>query len=261
MLDSIDLKTEALRIIDTILESHRLHGTYLCSTIIDRKKSEEPIIKDLGDYLPFFLYFGYTNYCKELKGSPVIVEVAVTLASYGLPDIYGTADFVAEVGTTLHVVDLKAGISQVSAVDNGQLKIYALGAATAPRLLYYDKIVLTIVQPRVRPQISTEELSPFELVAWLENILKPAVAATKVEHPEANPSEKACQWCRAKPICKAYAERVTALAQQSFNNFAPKDLNSLTPAELGAILPHLGEIEKYLKALKAHSKSYMEQGG
>ena len=65
MLHSIDLKAEALRIVDTILEGHRLHGTYLCSTIIDGKKSEEPIIKDLGDYLPFFLYFGYTSYCRQ----------------------------------------------------------------------------------------------------------------------------------------------------------------------------------------------------
>jgi len=203
----------------------------------------------------------YTDYCKSLGGSPQIVEGAVSLASYGLPEIHGTADFITEVDRVLHIVDLKAGVTPVVAENNGQLKIYALGAATADRLLYYEKIVMTIVQPRVSPQISTVELTPFELINWLENTLKPAVERTKQPHPKANPSEKTCQWCRAKPICKAYSERVTVLAQQSFDEFAPRDLTSLTPEELSKIIPHLGEIEKYLKALKAHAKSFMEQGG
>lgn len=62
---SIDLRAEAMRIIDTVLESHRLDGTSLCATIVNGKKSNETITKDLGDYLPFFLYFGYTSFCCE----------------------------------------------------------------------------------------------------------------------------------------------------------------------------------------------------
>jgi len=202
----------------------------------------------------------YTDYCLSLEtANSSMVECKVTLASYGLPQIYGTADFIGVVGDTLHVVDLKAGISPVYP-DCGQLKIYALAAATADRLLYFNRVVMTIVQPRVSTTPLHHTMTPFDLVHWLEHTLRPAVRAAEGPAPYAVASEAACQWCRAKPVCKAYDERVTSLAQQSFRDFTPRDIATLTPEELSQILPHIGEIEKYLKALKAHCKSYMEQG-
>ncbi len=202
----------------------------------------------------------YVDYCRGLEGKDVRVEAKVNLDHYGLPEIYGTTDYVCTVGKALYVVDLKSGLIPVSAINNGQLRIYALGAAGA-KLLNYRSVKMVIIQPRLPEPISAEILDPLELQAWCQNTLRPAFVAANAPHLQANPSDKACMWCRAKPICVAYSERVTALAQQTFSDFAPRELTTLTPEQLGQIVPHLGEIDKYLKALKAHAKSYMESGG
>ncbi len=195
----------------------------------------------------------YTDYCQSLQGTGA-PEAKVTVTS----ECYGTADYICDSGDTLEVVDLKAGISPVSAQNNGQGMIYLLGAA-GDNLLSYKELKFTIIQPRVSPAPDTFTIDPFELLAWKEDVLLPAIANSR--SGKAQPSESACQWCRAKPICTAYSERVTALAQQSFAKFQPKDIATLTPEQMGQIVPHLPEVRRYLKDLEDYVKNYMTGGG
>jgi len=201
----------------------------------------------------------YTEYCLKLPGITA-VEAEVSLGHFGLPDIYGTADFIVHRDKTLTVVDLKAGIGPVSAVNNGQLMIYALGAA-GKDLLAYDTIKMVIVQPRCEPQIKEHTLTVDELLGWFKDYLIPAVEATKQDDPPFCPGEEQCRWCRAKGFCKAYADYISQLAVVEFKDFVPPKPTSLSDEQLAQIVEHGATIEKWLKAVRTYAKDYMSGGG
>ena len=72
----------------------------------------------------------YVDYVREIAGdSKIYIEQRVDLTEY-VPNGYGTADVITITGDTLHVIDLKYGLSRVFPKDNPQLYLYALGAYT-----------------------------------------------------------------------------------------------------------------------------------
>lgn len=82
----------------------------------------------------------------------------------------GTAD-VAIIGKNfVHVIDLKFGKGvPVSAINNSQLKLYALGALKKFRLkgVFYETR-MTIIQPRLF-DITTDRISVVDLYEWAES--------------------------------------------------------------------------------------------
>lgn len=100
---------------------------------------------------------GYGNYVAEIMRSGALkyaaVEQWIPVASVtGEPGAYGTADFLCVVGSTLHIVDLKYGRTEVKAERNDQMSIYGLGWLDAfdEGGICYDitDVVLHIYQPR-----------------------------------------------------------------------------------------------------------------
>jgi len=63
--DTAHLRAEARWIIDTLTKEYTVSKTFLCTSIKNGRKSVEYTVKDLGDYVPFFLYFGYEEFCKQ----------------------------------------------------------------------------------------------------------------------------------------------------------------------------------------------------
>ena len=195
------------------------------------------------------------DYCYSLNCTHWESEQRVSLESFLLPGIYGTADFVGiTADKTLHNVDLKTGKgSRVSAEANPQLKIYALGA-TDGWLIDYNKIVCHIFQPRVEGGITSVEYSPEELSGWLRTILIPAHKATLAPDAPLIPGPH-CRWCRAAGVCSANADHALALAQLDFKQFTPPPVNTLTDDQLTAIMLHRKDIEAWLKAVDVYTKS------
>lgn len=136
----------------------------------------------------------------------VFVEVRVRP---GIPDCFGTADTIVATEKTLHVVDYKYGRGiPVSAVQNTQLKLYGLGAYEMLKVLYdFEDVQLHIVQPRLS-SVSTWELTLEELLAWRQDTVLPAVEKIRNHTGELNPGKKICQWCPAKAVCPARAEKM-----------------------------------------------------
>lgn len=136
----------------------------------------------------------------------VFVEVRVRP---GIPDCFGTADTIVATEKTLHVVDYKYGRGiPVSAVQNTQLKLYGLGAYEMLKVLYdFEDVQLHIVQPRLS-SVSTWELSLEELLAWRQDTVLPAVEKIRNHTGELKPGKKICQWCPAKALCPARAEKM-----------------------------------------------------
>ena len=167
------------------------------------------------------------------------VEQRLDFSSW-VPEGFGTGDFVIIADGTLEVVDLKYGKGvPVSAEDNIQMRLYALGAISQFEFLYdIEKVRMTIVQPRL-DSISTDEISAAELLAWADEFIKPkAELAFKGEGEFCAGSH--CGFCRAKAVCRARAEHNLELAKFEFA--APLTLEN---TEIAEILARADELTKW----------------
>lgn len=168
---------------------------------------------------------------------------------------FGTCDCILIGGDIMHVIDFKYGKGvPVSAQNNTQMMLYALGALSAYSLLYaITKIQLTIVQPRL-DNISEFEMPISELKDWGERI-KPIAAKAAKGDGEFVPGAH-CKFCKAKAICRARANE--NLSIESYGNKMPPLLSN---AEVGQILERAKHLESWVSALKDYALSELLAGG
>lgn len=165
----------------------------------------------------------YVEYAKELiteargkcKDPIILLEQRLDYSCY-VAEGFGTGDLVIIADGTLDIVDLKYGKGvAVSAEDNPQMKLYALGALHIFDDLYDIQAVrMTIVQPRL-DSISTYEIPASELLNWAENDLKPKAQLAWNGEGEFTPGEH-CRFCRGRYTCRARAEEFLNLAKYDF---------------------------------------------
>lgn len=145
----------------------------------------------------------------------ILVEQRLDYACY-VPEGFGTGDLIIVADGILDIIDLKYGRGvAVSAKDNPQMKLYALGALTLFAVLYDIEIVrMTICQPRLE-NISSYEIRASELLEWAETELKPKANMAYKGEGDFLPGEH-CRFCRAKQVCRARSEHFLELAQYDF---------------------------------------------
>ena len=172
---------------------------------LNKLKSESAYQAEMDRYTD-----AYFNYIAELShsfsASPIMaVEKRVDYSEW-VPEGFGTCDFVMIGDGMLYAIDFKYGKGvAVSAHDNPQLKLYALGVWSAYGMLYaIDKIKLVIVQPRLSDEPSVYELTLDELLAWGESI-KPIAQKAYAGEGDHVPGEH-CRFCRAKALCRARSD-------------------------------------------------------
>lgn len=138
-------------------------------------------------------------------------EVRVDFSEY-VPGGFGTSDCLIIGGESLIVVDYKHGKGvPVSAENNPQMRLYALGALRQYGMFYPVKTVtMAIVQPRITEEISEETIPVDELLAWGEQIKPIAQKAATGEGAEFKEGPW-CRFCKGKAVCSARAENMTAL--------------------------------------------------
>lgn len=164
---------------------------------------------------------------------------------------FGTGDLVIVADGTLEIVDLKGGKGvAVSAECNPQMQLYALGALTLFDCLYdIQTVCMTICQPRMN-SISTYELSAEELLAWAEDVLKPAAQLAWNGEGEFDPGEYTCKFCRAKATCKARAEKNLEIARFEF-----RQASLLTKDEITEVLSQADAIAAWCKDVWAWAEA------
>lgn len=146
--------------------------------------------------------------------SPPLVnaEVRVDFAEY-VPDGFGTCDCVMIGGDMLDITDYKHGKGvPVSAEGNAQMRLYALGALKKYEPFYggmIQRVRMTIDQPRIQDEPSSETLTVDELKAWGETV-KPIAQMAFSGFGEFVPGDH-CRFCRGKAQCCARADSNTAL--------------------------------------------------
>ena len=178
----------------------------------------------------------------------VAVEKRIDFSDY-VPEGFGTADCILISGSTLHVIDLKYGKGvPVSAEENPQMLLYALGAYEAYRMIYpIEEVALSIVQPRLPDGNSKWKCSVKQLLRFGQVATEMASKALS-EDAEFNPEDKVCRFCRANAQCRARAEKNIQLAF-----FTDKKPPLISDEEVGQYLLRGEDIAKWVKDLQGYA--------
>ena len=178
----------------------------------------------------------------------VALEQRVDFSEY-VPEGFGTADCIMIGGEVLHIVDFKYGKGvEVSAEDNPQLKLYAIGAIEQ-YMAFYDifTVRMTIVQPRIKREPDTWELPARDLLRWAEDVVKPAAALAAAGDGEFAEGDW-CRWCAVRGNCRARASANTVL-----EDFGMKQPPLLTDEEVGRALTLGRRLKTWLSDLEEYA--------
>lgn len=193
----------------------------------------------------------YLSFCRKealgFKATPyVAIEKKLDLSAY-IPEGFGTADCILIGGGTLQVIDLKYGKGvPVSAENNVQLMIYALGALEAYRMIYQiETIKVSIVQPRI-DNTNSYECTASELLSFGETVKERAEIAIEGKG-DYRPGEW-CRFCRARQQCRARADKNIELA---FDVDEKPPL--ITNEEVGEYLRKGEDVAKWLTELQDYA--------
>lgn len=192
---------------------------------------------------------------KAAEGRQLFFEQRLPISQItGEKGAEGTADALIFAGKTLEVWDLKFGFRKVDAERNKQLMLYALAALDEYGFAEdFDRVKLVIDQPRVSDRPSVWECSIEDLEAFRTEVAA-AAQDTREPFPRLQPSEEACQWCKAKATCPALAEFVTDAIGVEFENVDELELSSglfKDPEVLSEKMAACDLVEAWVKAVRA----------
>lgn len=187
---------------------------------------------------------------------PVAFEQRVDYSKYA-PDGFGTCDVVIFGDKRLVIIDYKYGKGvEVSAEDNSQLKLYALGVIESCDDIdaYGTKVntvEMIIYQPRLN-HISCTEMLVEDLVEWGEKEVLPKALLAYDGGGEFKSGEH-CRWCKVKPTCRKLAsDNLLALS----NDVSP----TLSNDEISDLLKQVDVIKNWSESLKDYALKKSLQG-
>jgi hypothetical protein len=196
----------------------------------------------------------YTAYVMELveaakqSGSTptVLIEQRVDFSRW-VESGFGTADCIVIADRILNIVDYKHGQGvEVSAVDNSQMKLYALGALEIVDYLYdIEEVQMTIFQPR-KGNVSVFQISREALLEWAEGELTRQAQLAFEGKGEFSCGEW-CRFCKAKAECRERANANLALAQLEFQLPALLDDQEIAEilGKLDALVSWATDVKEY----------------
>ena len=182
------------------------------------------------------------------EGDTPLFEQRVDFSDW-VADGFGTADVVILSKHTIRVIDLKFGKGiPVSATDNSQLRLYALGAYSKFKDEFPDikDVSYTIHQPRL-DSISTDGTTVVKLLDWANYFVKPKAKKAWAGSGEFIPGDW-CQFCRAKAQCRARSDFNTELAKQDF-----KDPPLLSDEEISNVLSKAQDLKAWANDVEEYA--------
>lgn len=177
----------------------------------------------------------------------LLVEARLDFSKW-VPGGFGTGDAVIIADGLLDIIDFKYGKGvRVDALENPQMRIYALGAYEAYSFEYnIQRVRMTIVQPRL-DNLSSDEMNVEDLLAWADKELAPKAQEAYSGEGKQAPGEW-CKFCRVKQSCKALAQSCIETAEKA------QDPRLLTPEEIATnVLPMLDTVDTWLKGVKEYT--------
>lgn len=203
---------------------------------------------------------GYRDYIQELTKSGdaiVLLEQRVDFSPW-VPDGFGTCDCILIQGDTLTIIDYKYGVGvAVSAVDNPQMKLYALGALNDYGIaLDIARVEMHIYQPRIN-NISVDSLDVGELLGWAEVTVKPTAEKACKGKGQYNAGEH-CKFCPHAGRCRALTKVCTEYVETHSLRVA---VPVLAPYEVAEVLQMEPLVALWLKRVKTQALATLLDGG
>lgn len=200
-------------------------------------------LSDVEDCLDYF--WMVRRMCSE--DAKVRFEVTGNMASWGVDNVWGTADVVIvdhEKGVA-HIIDWKFGTGvKVFANKNVQLLAYAAIALGFPS--YVQKITIHIGQPGLE-HFDTYVLTFAKLRDWVFEELAPAIEQVFSPNPPFNPGDKQCRFCPASSDCPARHADANEKASMVFKMaLEPEKLTVAQRVTLYDLLVELEHVKKDL---------------
>lgn len=202
----------------------------------------------------------YRAYIEELTKGPdavVLLEQRVDFSEW-VPEGFGTCDCIIIQGDTLTIIDYKYGQGvAVSAEDNPQMKLYALGALNDYGIAYdVQKVEMHIFQPRIN-NISSDTLTVDELMEWAEKVVKPI--AQKAAKGKGTYSAGAhCKFCPHAGRCRTLTKTCTEYVETHSLRVA---VPILAAHEVAEVLGMEALVSLWLKRVKAQALDTLLSGG
>lgn len=201
----------------------------------------------------------YADYIEEQKKSndaTVLLEQRVDFSAW-VPHGFGTCDCLIIQDDTLTVIDYKYGQGvTVSATDNPQLKLYALGAMYEyGEVLGITKVEMHIFQPRLN-NISTDSISVDDLYEWANKTVKPTAEKAMNGKGKYSPGEH-CRFCQHAGKCRALTKTCTEYLDI---HGAKVGLPVLAPYEVADVLRMEPLISLWLKKVKEQALTTLMNG-
>ena len=175
-----------------------------------------------------------------------------------VPDGFGTCDCIIIHDETLIIIDYKYGVGvPVSATDNPQMKLYALGAMNDFGFAYdVKKVEMHIFQPRIN-NTSDFELTTEALLTWAEKTVKP-IAQKAIKGKGKYKAGSHCKFCphagRCRTLTKTCREYVET---HSLRAAVPV----LAPHEVAEVLSMEPLISVWRRAVTAQAMTTLLNGG
>lgn len=232
-------------------------------------EDETVVTEENAEYLQVYL-----DHVRQeaAKGGTVVIEDKLPIAQItGEKDAEGTSDCTIIRDDVVVVRDLKFGRGvAVKAEGNRQLKMYALGVIEKHGMWDLVKEVdLGICQPRITSEISQCTISIDELKMFKQEVqvvARPILKALETgERLPANPSQKACRFCKAAKakLCDGLETTVRNAAEEGFEDLdAPKIIQTAKGPVTVSEADRFGEAMKladlceiYVKGVRASVES------
>lgn len=212
------------------------------------------IAEELEPYLDY-IYSLYNDLLVDHPETQIFLEQRLDFSSY-VPEGFGTGDVIITYDSNIIVIDLKFGKGvRVSANDNSQMKLYALGAMKLfSEFPSETKIKMIINQPRL-DHIDSYEMEAIELLDWANNELQPK--AKEAFHNKGNftPGEH-CRFCKAAGMCKARMEETMELAEL----VKQENADLMSPEDMAKVLDVSDKLTSFVKAVSDRAISLLLEG-
>ena len=183
----------------------------------------------------------------------VAVEKRIDYSTYA-PEGFGTCDCIIIGNNTMHVIDLKYGKGvPVSAHNNPQMMLYALGAYVEYSFLYHiETVKMIIVQPRL-DSVSEFVLPASALLAWGLDLKPIALRAFNGEGEFVQGEH--CKFCKAKATCRARSDFFIPL--EEYKQAKPPLISN---EEVGNILLKAQGLASWAKELEEYALAEILKG-
>lgn len=183
----------------------------------------------------------------ETKDAVIMLEQRLDYSPW-VPQGFGTSDTTIISDMALEIIDFKYGKGiAVSAYENTQMKLYALGAINQLGFLYdLETIHMTISQPRL-DSISSFEMSVEDLLTWAEEVVKPKAETAFKGEGEFIAGDH-CRFCKVRATCRARTEKRDKLVCMDF-----QDPPLLTDDEVVEVLTSIDELISWAKDVQEYA--------